>query len=974
MMESESSEQQDDDMFEDARENVSDSYESTSISSRPMDLNQALLESKVAIDYFFNNKFEEARQLMRTNSDSSIYHAVGHSVFLFLEAILTFEQQHIESAVVAIKQSIEICNKYRRKTTMSEYIGKPFRKAKFESFTEIEAHAELCSAEALLLKALLTFIEDESFSSMIKGGIKIKACFNSYNNQEGDLVLCEQMLKEQLDLFPNGVWFLFFKGRLEFMKGNLDEALLWYNRSLNSQNTWIQFHHICFWEMLWVHTLKLNWRKASFFANSLVKCSKWSRTMYSYQEASLLCMIDEKELTAMEKTAIEKLLHEVPKHKQRIAGKSLPMEKFACKRAERYFLTGRLIIPAIELMFLWNFFKICGKHFHVADGILKIIEKTLKSIEQRADDYVTDNTALLLLLKGSCLRHMNNPLQALNLVLFDLVTNFTKMIRLLLVAAVLTTASCQFQPIVTTSSGQLRGSRVFIGLFDSYFSFKGIPYAQPPVGELRFRNPVPVVPWTGVRDASNHGDFCPNGEVFGNSIGHEDCLFLNVYTPNLNGNLPVMMWIHGGAFIIGDGNTLVYGPDLLVEEDVIVVTLNYRLAALGFLNTGDKNAQGNYGLKDIVLAIKWVRDNIGAFGGDPEQITLFGQSAGSVSINMLLLSEMSRGLFKQGIMQSGTALAPFTLRNNGVDLAEQIGNKLGLTFDSTESLMTQLRQVPYQDILSASRNIVGMDKPLGLRPFDFVPCVEPEDSLEERFLTDDPINILISQNYETVPLMIGTTSNEGLLQVRESLIDSDVFQRYNENPDFFVPLSYKLDKDSPETIEVADEFKNIYFNNEPLSNSNLVGWAKFHTDAQFKFPTDRTLQYFMQTSTHPIYYYEFSYSGTLNFLKQLLFLFDYDGACHADDMFYLFKPSFPIPMFPWDQAIQVRRRQVRLWANFAKFGNPTPTTDNLVNTIWPVYDEASKAYLEMGKDLSIKYDQPRLKPWHDYQMRFTGHI
>ena len=145
-----------------------------------MDLNQALIESKIAIDYFFNNKFDEARQLMAPHATSSIYHAVGNSVFLYLEAMLTFEARHIEAASESLSKCLHVCKKFQRKSTISESIGKTFKKINYESYTELEAHAELCSAEALLLKALLTFIEDETLSSMIKGGMKIRTCFNSY--------------------------------------------------------------------------------------------------------------------------------------------------------------------------------------------------------------------------------------------------------------------------------------------------------------------------------------------------------------------------------------------------------------------------------------------------------------------------------------------------------------------------------------------------------------------------------------------------------------------------------------------------------------------------------------------------------------------------------------------------------------------------------------------------------------------------
>lgn len=205
------------------------------------------------------------------------------------------------------------------------------------------------------------------------------------------------------------------------MKGNLNEALAWYKKSWKSQNVWTQFHHICFWEMLWVNSMKLDWREAILYSTYLVEHSKWSRTMYTYQKASLMCQLDPRDLTTSEKRTITNLMQEVPVYKQRIAGKSLPMEKFACKRAERFLVTGTLVLPAIELMFLWNLFKILGKHFQLAEGVLKIIVKTMQQLdESEVDDPMrkneTDNRALLLLLKGACLRHMKSPLQALKWV------------------------------------------------------------------------------------------------------------------------------------------------------------------------------------------------------------------------------------------------------------------------------------------------------------------------------------------------------------------------------------------------------------------------------------------------------------------------------------------------------------------------------------------------------------------------------
>jgi bile salt-stimulated lipase len=212
--------------------------------------------------------------------------------------------------------------------------------------------------------------------------------------------------------------------------------------------------------------------------------------------------------------------------------------------------------------------------------------------------------------------------------------------------------------VVDTTSGRLQGVEESSDSSHKYFAFKGIPYAEPPVGELRFRNPVPHRGWSGLRKALEYGEKCCTKGMYGLlGGGQEDCLFLNVFSPNLKGNLPVMFWIHGGSFLYGDGSSLLFGPELLVRENVVIVTFNYRLSVFGFLSTEDKHAQGNYGLKDIVLALKWVKQNIKNFGGDPDNITAFGQSAGAMSVHLMLMSKMSQGLFHKAIMMSGTALS-----------------------------------------------------------------------------------------------------------------------------------------------------------------------------------------------------------------------------------------------------------------------------------------------------------------------------
>lgn len=252
----------------------------------------------------------------------------------------------------------------------------------------------------------------------------------------------------------------------------------------------------------------------------------------------------------------------------------------------------------------------------------------------------------------------------------------------------------------------MRGQTLSCGNNCKYFGFRGIPYAKPPLGNLRFRAPVPHPDWSGVRDAFEHGKNCPSDSALGGINFGEDCLTLNVYTKSLTRKLPVMMWIHGGAFLMGSGNDLIYGPDYFVNEGVIIITINYRLGSLGFLSTFDNNAVGNYGLKDSVMALKWIRDNIARFGGDPDNVTIFGESAGGAFVHYLMLSPSARGLFAKAISQSGSALCPWAFQPDPEEATHRLARTLGLHWRDNADLMQQLRRAKYIDLILATRGLM----------------------------------------------------------------------------------------------------------------------------------------------------------------------------------------------------------------------------------------------------------------------------
>jgi para-nitrobenzyl esterase len=326
--------------------------------------------------------------------------------------------------------------------------------------------------------------------------------------------------------------------------------------------------------------------------------------------------------------------------------------------------------------------------------------------------------------------------------------------------------------VVETSAGRLEGVQE-----EGLQSFRGIPFAKPPVGTLRFAAPEAPEPWSGVRSARDFGPSAPQTEVplaasFGLQVGEqsEDCLTLNVFTPAADGaRRPVMVWIHGGAFTIGAGSQPMYDPRPLARRgDAVLVTTNYRLGALGFLDLAEHageelGATANAGILDQVAALAWVRDNIEVFGGDPQSVTIFGESAGGMSVGTLLGMPTARGLFHRAIAQSGAAH-----RVNRADEAAKVAtlwlNELGIGSGSAE----RLREIPVDAILRAqNRCVATLEWESGGRAF----C----PGVDGRTLPEHPFDAIRDGLSRHVPVVVGTTRDEwklfGLMDPRARELD-----------------------------------------------------------------------------------------------------------------------------------------------------------------------------------------------------------
>ncbi|XP_013146998.1 PREDICTED: cholinesterase 2-like isoform X2 [Papilio polytes] len=490
------------------------------------------------------------------------------------------------------------------------------------------------------------------------------------------------------------------------------------------------------------------------------------------------------------------------------------------------------------------------------------------------------------------------------------------------------------------------------------YSFKGIPYAQPPLGELRFKAPQPPKSWPGVRDATKLGDDCYQHDAFFGlpPQGSEDCLYLNVYSPNVSPArpLPVMVWIHGGGFISGSGSDDTYGPDFLVRHDVILVTINYRLEVLGFLCLNTAEVPGNAGMKDQVAALRWVQTNIASFGGDPDNVTIFGESAGGASVSFHLLSPMSKGLFKRAIQQSGTAMCPwatsFMLKERSLGLARE----MGCTSTNEKDVYEFFKSQPVEALIRKSVPLTYAEANKECSLVEFCVTVEQQFSSEESFMPDDPINLLHRGIHEGVEVMNGYTEDEGVMMLGLGNNIHDVFVQAKKYAEYFVPRTIALTSPISDQIEVGKILKKHYFDEKELSMENIDCLYAFIGAENFIYPAIFWQKKCASFCNNKTFLYKFTCKSERNFFKHLFGVADLVGektvACHGDELPYLFPMrSFGAPLDRGAPAFGIVCNMTALWTNFAKYGNPTP--DESLGAIWQPYTLKSQDYLDIGENL-----------------------
>ncbi|XP_070827790.1 fatty acyl-CoA hydrolase precursor, medium chain-like [Chaetodon trifascialis] len=498
------------------------------------------------------------------------------------------------------------------------------------------------------------------------------------------------------------------------------------------------------------------------------------------------------------------------------------------------------------------------------------------------------------------------------------------------------------EPEVHTKLGSLRGAYVSVkGKETGVHAYLGIPFAKPPIGPaLRLAAPQPVEGWEGMRDATQQPPMCVQNkqllynllDQLGNLLADvqdisEDCLYLNIYTPANrapNAKLPVMVWIHGGAFTLGSAS--VYdGSALAAYQDVVVVLIQYRLGLLGFLSTGDEHLSGNFGLLDQIQALRWTQEHIHNFGGDPDLVTVFGESAGGVSVSLLLLSPLSHGLVHRAIAESGTAAMDLLVGNDPLPVTQMIANVSGCSLKSTEKMADCIKNLDISAILT----IVQDEK------------LTYSINVDGHFLRKPVDELFRKHELLTVPFMTGVNDHEGGWLLA----------------DFFAPPNWTEGMDREQLMNVISIFfpdpnhailrdliLDEYVGTGEDRVKNRDGFTELIGDLIFTIPAIKAANAHRDAGAS-VYLYEYLHPPRFLQAKRPSFV----RSDHGDEIFTVLGFCFTTTHVKLPEGAcseeeeQLSKIMMRYWGNFARTGSPNGK--GLVH--WPKYG-AEEGYLEIG--------------------------
>jgi len=512
--------------------------------------------------------------------------------------------------------------------------------------------------------------------------------------------------------------------------------------------------------------------------------------------------------------------------------------------------------------------------------------------------------------------------------------------------------------LVSTRDGKVRGETLRSDLGQEVDVWDRIPFAEPPVGELRFANPRPVRPWHDVKNVTGKPNSCVQIEGVGfpghpgekvwlyNTPLSEDCLYLSITRPaRAPANLPVMVWIYGGSFYGGTSTLELYDPKILAtRNEVVFVAIQYRVASLGFLFLDNEDAPGNAGLMDQVMALKWIKNNIKAFGGDPNSITLFSESAGSTSVSFHLLSPLSSNLFNRAIMQSATALAPWALisKQEAKRRALLLARKMDCPTDTKymKNIVNCMRAANTSVMVNMEHDKIAY----GLCAFPFVPIVDGT------FLPASPQSILNSGTFPRKAVLLGANQDEGSYFLVYYLTDIlTLTENITVTPEIYDGAVREVNPFVKPVGLSAIKYAYTDWMDPQDSRNNARSLDRMTGDFLFSCSVINLAEaYAKRDPAVNVYVYHFRHR-TVNSPWPT-----WTGVMHGDEIAYIFGDPFRRvgAVNYTDKERMLSTDMMTYWTNFAKTGDPNKYSNGswvptLGGHYWPIHSQAHREYLEI---------------------------
>jgi len=525
-------------------------------------------------------------------------------------------------------------------------------------------------------------------------------------------------------------------------------------------------------------------------------------------------------------------------------------------------------------------------------------------------------------------------------------------------------------PVAQLGQGNLWGTIEESRAGKRILAFRGIRHLQPPVGPLRWQPPVFSPKWEGVKEAKVNGHVCPQHLATKPDIwvGDEDCLWLNVFTRDLvvAKARPVMVWLHGGSF--SRGSAAEYDPDYLLDQEVVLVTVQYRLGMFGFLSTESADAPGNYGMLDQVAALQWVKRNIAAFSGDPGSITIMGQQAGGASAHYHLLSPLTRGLFHRAVSMSGSALAWWASLKRPQERAKKLAKLVDCPKDELGELVQCLRETPMFQLMNTHPNFYAWKhlEQTQEPATAWSPRVDLEAAVP--FMPQEPIDLMTTGNFQHVPWITGITDDEGATRTYAFFADLAGVREWEERFAELGPLMFGLHDGQSEAPKImASKVRDFYFGSLPLEAAASKGLVDAISDSSYAHPVDTAAKVHALRSAAPVFVYHFGYRGKHSqthvqpnhFPPQLSPTNLHYGVGDGDDLMYLFPILMglfrPLP----SEDIAFSMRMVELLTTFARTGRPSMTMgEDQPPFMWDPLNAANASHLNIGNMMVMDQGLP----------------